>query len=229
MQSTSSAAAARRAAASSSASRSRARPSSSRCASSAHRQPPRLTEQPQRVAPGAIVVSDVVGAFNFTVRLIETAKPASRAHRRRSRRPSRAGFSECSGLEATHGDRRVARGRPQRRRAALPRPGHATRTCSCGAASPSATSLWKWHESFLQGRGKRRDGVIELLDDGGTTVRTWRFRRGLPVRWAGPALARGDQRVAIEELEIVHEGLFVQAGGAFGDALNTVASIFGGS
>jgi hypothetical protein len=35
--------------------------------------------------------------------------------------------------------------------------------------------------------------------------------------------------MAVEEVEIAHEGLFVQAGGVVGDALNTVASIFGGS
>ena len=92
-----------------------------------------------------------------------------------------------------------------------------------------STELWTWHESFLQGRGKRRDGVIELLDDTGEAVRTWRFRRGLPVRWAGPALAAMSSAVAIEELEIAHEGLFVQTGGALGELLNTVSSIFGGS
>ena len=60
-------------------------------------------------------------------------------------------------------------------------------------------------------------------------MRTWRFRRGLPVRWAGPTMNAHRLAVAIEEIEIAHEGLFVQAGGVIGDALNTVASIFGGS
>ena len=57
---------------------------------------------------------------------------------------------------------------------------------------------------------------VELLDDRGEAVRTWRFRRGLPVRWAGPAMVAATSAVALEEVEIAHEGLFVQAGGAFG-------------
>lgn len=45
-------------------------------------------------------MSDVVGAFNFTVRLIETAKPAS-ALIGSFAPPITAGFSEVTGLEAT--------------------------------------------------------------------------------------------------------------------------------
>jgi hypothetical protein len=70
---------------------------------------------------------------------------------------------------------------------------------------------------------------LELLDDTGAAVRTWRFRRGLPVRWSGPALVASSSAVALEELEIAHEGLFVQTGGAVGELLNTVTSIFGGT
>lgn len=172
-------------------------------------------------------MSDVVGAFNFTVRLIETAKPAS-ALIGSFAPPIAAGFSEVSGLEATMAIDEWREG--GRNDAVLRFPGRVTHpNLKLRRGIASDVSLWTWHESFLQGRGKRRDGVIELVDDVGGVVRTWRFRRGLPVRWAGPVLAAGTSALAIEELEIVHEGLFVQSGGAFGDALNTVASIFGGS
>jgi phage tail-like protein len=85
--------------------------------------------------------------------------------------------------------------------------------------------LWNWHESYLHGRGKRRDGVVELLDDTGEAVRIWRFRRGLPVRWVGPAFNATQSAVAIEELEIAHEGLFTQAGGLLGDVAATLGSV----
>lgn len=169
----------------------------------------------------------LVGAFNFTVRLVETAKPASAIVG--SFAPSvDAGFAEVGGLAATMAVDEWREG--GRNDAVLRFPGHVTHpsiTLRRGLAV--TTELWAWHEGFLLGRGTRRDGVIELLDESGEAVRTWRFRRGLPVRWTGPSLAAQTSAMAVEEVEIVHEGLFVQAGGVVGDALNTVASIFGGS
>lgn len=172
-------------------------------------------------------MSGLVGAFNFTVRLIETAKPAS-ALIGSFAPPIAGGFSEVTGLDATMAVDEWREG--GRNDAVLRFPGRITHpSIKLRRGLATSTQLWDWHESYVRGRGKRRDGVVELLDDAGGTVRTWRFRRGLPVRWGGPALAGATSAVAVEEIEIAHEGLYVQAGGAFGEALNTVASIFGGS
>ncbi len=169
----------------------------------------------------------LVGAFNFQIRLIETAKPAS-ALVGAFNPPIAGGFSECGGLEATMAVDEYREG--GRNDAVLRFPGRITHpNLRLRRGLAVSEELWEWHEQFIQGRGKRRDGVIELLDDDREAVRTWRFRRGLPVHWVGPALNANTSAVAIEELEIAHEGLFVQAGGSFGEALNTVSSIFGGS
>lgn len=168
-----------------------------------------------------------VGAFNFTIRLIETAKPAT-ALVGAFVPPIAGGFSECSGVEASMAVDEWREG--GRNDAVLRFPGRITHpNLRLRRGVALSDELWKWHEQFLLGRGRRRDGVIELLNDAGEAVNTWRFRRGLPVRWAGPTLNANTSAVAVEELEIAHEGLFVQAGGAFGEALNTIASIFGGT
>ena len=73
--------------------------------------------------------------------------------------------------------------------------------------------LWRWHDAFVNGHGTRRDGVIQLRNDRHEVVKEWRFRRGIPVRWTGPTLDAGQSRVAIEELEIAHEGLVLAGGG----------------
>jgi phage tail-like protein len=167
----------------------------------------------------------LVGAFNFTVRLIETAKPGSAIIATLA--PSaQGGFSECTGLEATMQVEEYREGGRNDGVLRFPgRVGHANLRLRRGAAlSPD---LWRWHESFLRGRGKRRDGVIELRDDTGETLRTWRFKRGLPVRWVGPALVAGQSTVAIEELEIAHEGLTVNALGAVGEIASTIGAIAG--
>jgi phage tail-like protein len=77
--------------------------------------------------------------------------------------------------------------------------------------------LWDWYFSYIRGTGKRRDGLIMLLNDTREPVMVWKFKRGLPVKWTGPTLSGRGNEVAIETLEIAHEGLEVQPGpGLFG-------------
>ncbi len=64
------------------------------------------------------------------------------------------------------------------------------------------SSLWNWFEC-----GDARDGAITLLDPSGTSVARWTFSRGRPTEWRGPTLDAANVSVALEELEIVHEGL----------------------
>ena len=165
----------------------------------------------------------LVGSFNFSVRLVETAKPASAIIGTFAPIVD-AGFSECSGLEASMQVEELREG--GRNDAVLRFPGHITHpNLKLRRGLATSTDLWKWHELYLRGRGKRRDGVIELLDDTGATVLTWRFRRGLPVRWSSSPYHAYQSALAIEELEIAHEGLFVQAGGLLGDVVATVGSV----
>jgi phage tail-like protein len=52
-----------------------------------------------------------------------------------------------------------------------------------------------------------QDATITLLDNAGAEVVTWTLRRVYPSSWTGPALnAMGQGAVAIESLELVHEG-----------------------
>ena len=59
----------------------------------------------------------------------------------------------------------------------------------------------------LAGVLRARDGAITLLDPSGTAVARWTFSRGRPTEWRGPTLDAANVSVALEELEIVHEGL----------------------
>jgi phage tail-like protein len=86
-------------------------------------------------------------------------------------------------------------------------------------------TLWDWHYGFVEGRGRRRDGVIILLNDLRVPHNIWYFRRGLPVKYSGPQLNAAQSNVAIESIEISHEGIyqvpFVGLGAA---AAGTIAS-----
>ena len=67
--------------------------------------------------------------------------------------------------------------------------------------------LWDWRQSVVDGDVQRRNGTIVLLDDARRPVVRWSFREGWPCKWQGPALNAENSEVAIELLEIAHEGL----------------------
>jgi phage tail-like protein len=69
------------------------------------------------------------------------------------------------------------------------------------------TILWNWVKTVLEGRVQRADGTITLLDESRQAVLVWRFRRGWPCKLSGPALNATSNEIAIEILEIAHEGL----------------------
>ncbi|NBH06057.1 phage tail protein [Amycolatopsis sp. SID8362] len=49
---------------------------------------------------------------------------------------------------------------------------------------------------------------ITLLDGAGQTVMTWSLIGVYPTAWTGPTLSAKDNNVAIETLELTHEGFF---------------------
>lgn len=69
------------------------------------------------------------------------------------------------------------------------------------------TSFWNWLVSAMNGQVARADGTIVLLDEKRQPVVVWHFRRGWPCKWTGPDLRAKSNDVAIETLEICHEGL----------------------
>jgi phage tail-like protein len=68
--------------------------------------------------------------------------------------------------------------------------------------------LFFWYQAGLtQSIGARRDGAIILLTANGVPALGWIFRGGLAAGWKGPQLKASDSAVAIESIEIAHEGL----------------------
>lgn len=70
-------------------------------------------------------------------------------------------------------------------------------------------AFWAWIKSVLDGQVQRADGTITLLDENGQPVLRWKFRRAWPCKWTGPRLNAKGSDVAIETLELCHEGLEV--------------------
>jgi phage tail-like protein len=68
--------------------------------------------------------------------------------------------------------------------------------------------LFAWYQAGLeQSLGARRDGAIILLTPLGLPAIGWIFRGGLAAGWNGPELKASANAIAVESIEIVHEGL----------------------
>jgi phage tail-like protein len=76
--------------------------------------------------------------------------------------------------------------------------------------------LWNWYTHIQNGTPDRRDGTITLLDEERKPVLRWHFERGWINKIEGPGLKASGNDVAIESVEIVHEGLTLELAGAGG-------------
>jgi phage tail-like protein len=69
------------------------------------------------------------------------------------------------------------------------------------------TTLWTWRQTVLQGTPQRTTGTVTLLDEARNPVLSWQFTQGWPTKLEGPGLNGKTSEVAVETLEIAHEGL----------------------
>ena len=70
------------------------------------------------------------------------------------------------------------------------------------------SGLWEWYEAGLtQSLGARRDGAIILMSAAGIPVSAWEFFGGIAVKWTGPEFNAMQSAVAIESVEIAHDGV----------------------
>lgn len=69
--------------------------------------------------------------------------------------------------------------------------------------------LYEWHKQWADGdqAAKRKNGSIVLLDRQGQEKVRWNFFNAWPAKWTGPAFNAEASELAIETLEIAHEGL----------------------
>ena len=67
--------------------------------------------------------------------------------------------------------------------------------------------LFEWWSSVADGNPDRRNVSVVLLDEQRQEVARWNLTRAWPTKWSGPALNAKGNEVAIETLELAHEGI----------------------
>ncbi len=72
------------------------------------------------------------------------------------------------------------------------------------------SNMLKWREDWITGRAMNRiDGKIHQLDTALQKVATWSFVKGWPIKWEIAEFDATKSEVAIESLEIAHNGIKV--------------------
>ena len=172
--------------------------------------------------------ADPLLGFNFVVSITDSKPAASSALSGISisitTSQATAGFSEISGLEATMDIENYDAGGVNG--GALRFPGRVKwsnlvfkRGIIAKRPISDTSDFWIWLQGFLDGQVIRKDGVITLMDESGSAALAWSWRRGLFVKVTGPTLNAQQSQVAIEQLDIAHEGLTIVTGGPLGLAL----------
>jgi phage tail-like protein len=134
---------------------------------------------------------DPLGAFNFLVEIDGITQ---------------ANFSEVSGLSVEitpidyrdGGDATTVRKLPGLRK-------YTNITLKRGYTSDR--SLWDWMQTVISGQVKRASMSITLLDQSRQPVLRWTVREAWPCKYQGPSLRAEATDVAIETVEICHEGI----------------------
>jgi phage tail-like protein len=67
--------------------------------------------------------------------------------------------------------------------------------------------LWNWYGNIANGVTDRREITIILLDEARNPVLEWKAENAYINKIEGPGLKAGSNEIAIESVELVHEGL----------------------
>ncbi len=146
---------------------------------------------------------DPYGAYNFLVEVRDIAEDGTDV---------RASFTEVSGLEVEVTPIEYRNGSEDITPRKIPGLKKFTNlTLKRGIIGDIA--FWNWILDSMRGQVNRRDMSIKLLDENRQEVMRWDFVRAWPTKYSGPTLNAHNNEVAMETLEIAHEGFRIDGDG----------------
>ena len=69
------------------------------------------------------------------------------------------------------------------------------------------TELWDWYTNIVNGIPDRRNGTIILMDEARNDVMRWNIENAWINKIEGPTFKANGNEIAMESVELVHEGL----------------------
>ena len=119
---------------------------------------------------------------------------------------TRGGFRECSGLDSSQDPVEYREGNEPLRARKLPGLNKSS-NISLKRGVTDDKDLWTWRKKAIDGKVDRKNGSIILMDDAGEEKTRWNFVDGWPTKWTGPTFNATANEVAIETMDIAHEGV----------------------
>ncbi|WP_276358389.1 phage tail protein [Cohnella caldifontis] len=117
-----------------------------------------------------------------------------------------AGFSEVSGFDASFDVVQYREGNEvitPRKLPGLARYGNIT----LKSGATESMELYEWIQDCVQGTVERKTVTIIAIDEEGNDVATWQVIEAWPTRYTAPSFNGQGAEVAIELLELAHEGM----------------------
>lgn len=82
---------------------------------------------------------------------------------------------------------------------------YANLMCKRGCVQDNA--LWQWYQRIANGEQDRRNGSVVLMNEAHRDVMRWNFENAWINKIEGPGLNATSNDVAVESMELCHEGL----------------------
>jgi len=139
--------------------------------------------------------NDPYAAFNFLVEIDGVTQ---------------AGFAECSGLTTETDPIEYREGNEDITVRKLPGLKKFT-NITLKRGFTDSRELWDWRKKVMDGQTERQGGAIVLLNEAREEALRYNFREAWPCKWEGPGFNAKNNEVAIEMMEICHEGLELEA------------------
>jgi phage tail-like protein len=73
-------------------------------------------------------------------------------------------------------------------------------------------TFWDWYAKIKMNTIERQNVVIKLLDEGGNPTMTWTLNNAWPTKISSTDMKSDANEVAVESIEIMHEGLTIANG-----------------
>jgi phage tail-like protein len=121
------------------------------------------------------------------------------------------GFRECTGLTADGNsvDYREGTDVPRSVRKLVGLQTYSNITLKRGYTTN--TELWDWYKNIVNGIPDRRNGSVILMDEARKDVMRWGFENAWIKKIEAPTFNATANEVAVESVELVHEGLILES------------------
>ncbi|MBZ5681025.1 MAG: phage tail protein [Acidobacteriia bacterium] len=120
---------------------------------------------------------------------------------------TQAGFREVSGLDATSDPIEYREGNEKvfTHRKLPGQVKYSNITLKWGITS--AHEFWDWRKQVIDGKTQRKNGSIVMMNESGDEKIRWNFVNAWPSKWSGPSFNAMNNEVAVESVELQHEGV----------------------